>query len=136
VLCCTAVCCAVLQCAVLWCDVMCCAVLYCPVQRLCLPSSLSLNSSPLSSLLSPPSYPLCSDNAIAVKTKARNMSSDTLPYVRHKLHIVRCESFISGPPLLALSVDPWNQVRNMNTCATIYRTVMILSLSVSLILLH
>ena len=69
-------------------------------------------SSPLSLLLSPVSSLLYSDNAIAVKTKARNMSGDTIPHVRHKLHIVRCEAFLSGPPLLELSVDPWNRVRN------------------------
>ena len=140
---CDMVCCAALRCYVLrcctvlccdhvaWCGVLCCAVLCCAV--VCCGAALHCDSSSLSCPL-PPFLPVslsnlssysallsfllffipCSDNAIAVKTKARNISSDTLPHVRHKLHVVRCESFLSGPPLLELSVDPWNQVRNIN----------------------
>ena len=51
-----------------------------------------------------------SDKAVAVKTAARMLSSNTVPYVRHVLYVAKCEAVTAG----GLTVDFENTNFNEN----------------------
>ena len=45
---------------------------------------------------------------MTVKTSARQLSGDTLPFVRHLLFHTASTSLQCGPSLVTLTIDPWN----------------------------
>ena len=43
------------------------------------------------------------------KAVARGLRNDTVPFIRHALLRATARARLAGAPLVALSVDPWNE---------------------------